>query len=62
MEGEAADHLFILLLCLHWDGTVVVQLKDLPVEEQFSVRALRISLFNIKVLFVQFVMCLKACM
>ena len=32
MEGEAADHQFILLLCLHWDGTVIVQLKDLPVE------------------------------
>lgn len=32
MEREAADHLLVLLLRLHWDGTVVVQVKNLPVE------------------------------
>lgn len=30
MEGKAADYQFILFLCLHWDRTVVIQLKDLP--------------------------------
>lgn len=32
MEGKAADYQFILFLRLHWDRTVVIQLKDLPVE------------------------------
>lgn len=32
MEWEAADHQFVLFLCLHWDGTIVVQIKNLPVE------------------------------
>lgn len=30
VEGEAAHHHFILLLCFNWNGTVVVRLKDLP--------------------------------
>jgi len=33
VEGEAADDQEVLLLRLHGDGAVVVQLKDLPVGE-----------------------------
>lgn len=37
VEGKAADNQFIFLLCLHWDGTVVVQFKDLSMGTQIRV-------------------------
>lgn len=41
MEGEAADDQLVLLLSLHWNGTVVIQLKDLPVEKDTRLRFAR---------------------
>lgn len=38
MEREAADHLLVLVLRLHWDGTVVVQVKNLPAESNSAER------------------------
>lgn len=32
MERKATNHQFVFLLSLHWNGTVVVQFKNLPVE------------------------------
>lgn len=32
MVRKTTGHQFVLLLSVHWDGTVVVQFKNLPVD------------------------------
>jgi len=34
MEGEATDHSLIVFFILHWNGAVVILLKNIPVSEQ----------------------------